>query len=80
MADVGEAVATAHSLMEACALAGTDRVVATPEDRGPDPDVVEGVRRIGQRTGSRLRLTHDPVAGVVGADVRRRCPSRPLGK
>lgn len=79
VAYVGEAVATAHSLMEACALAGVDLVVATPRGSEPDPGVVEDVVRIGRRTGSVLRLTHDPVAGVVGADAVHAGPWFRLG-
>ena len=79
VAHVGEADATATSLLEAGALAGLDLVVATPEGCGPPPETIEAVRRIGRRTGARLRLTHDPVAAVVGADAVHAGPWFRLG-
>jgi ornithine carbamoyltransferase len=66
MAYLGDGNNVAHSLLEACALAGIDIVVATPPGYEPDGDVVATARRIaGNR--SLVLTTHDPLVAAAGA-------------
>jgi ornithine carbamoyltransferase len=59
----------AHSLIEACALAGVDLVVATPPGYEPDPRIVAAAQRQAAQSGSVLRATHDPLAAAAGANA-----------
>jgi ornithine carbamoyltransferase len=54
------------SLMVACAKLGMDFVAATPSGYRPDEEVVRIARGAG---ASRIELSDDPRAAVVGADV-----------
>jgi ornithine carbamoyltransferase len=67
LAYLGDGNNVAHSLMEACALAGVDVVVATPPGYEPDPGVVDTAARIAAAQGSLVVTTHDPRAAVAGA-------------
>jgi ornithine carbamoyltransferase len=69
VAYVGAGNNVAHSLMEACALAGVDLAVATPDGYQPLPAVTVQARDRAERHGGRLYLTRDPVAAVKDADV-----------
>ena len=59
----------AHSLIEACALAGVDIAVATPPGYEPDETVVAAAEQQAQRHGSLVTTTLDPLAAVAGADA-----------
>ena len=66
LAYLGDGNNVAHSLLEACALAGIDIVVATPSGYEPDPEVVATAERIaGPR--SLVLTTHDPLVAAAGA-------------
>jgi ornithine carbamoyltransferase len=66
LAYLGDGNNVAHSLLEACALAGIDIVVATPPGYEPDPEVVATAERIaGAR--SLVLTTHDPLVAAAGA-------------
>jgi ornithine carbamoyltransferase len=67
LAYLGDGNNVAHSLMEACALAGIDIVVATPPGYEPDPEVRATAERIAAGPGSLVLTTHDPLAAVAGA-------------
>ena len=70
VAYVGDGNEVAHSLIEACALAGVEIAVATPGELEPNPSVVEWAWERGlQRSSSRkvIRIHDDPVAAVRGA-------------
>ncbi|HEX7165565.1 MAG TPA: ornithine carbamoyltransferase [Acidimicrobiales bacterium] len=69
VAYLGDGNNVAHSLMEACALAGVDLVVATPPGYEPNPDVVAGAERVAAESGAVVITTHDPLAAAAGADV-----------
>jgi ornithine carbamoyltransferase len=43
--------------------------VGCPEGYEPLPSVVEQARRLAERNGARVELTHDPREAVAGADV-----------
>ena len=67
VAYVGDGNNVAHSLMEACALAGVDIAVATPPEFEPARDVVDTAERIAFENGSIAYTTHDPLLAVAGA-------------
>ena len=69
LAFIGDGDNVAHSLLEACALAGMDIAVATPRGYEPDPDVVRLAARIAAENGGSVALTHDPHEAVRGADA-----------
>lgn len=58
-----------HSLMQACALAGIDMSIATPESLPVDETLVAGARRVADIAGATIELTDDPRQAVKGADV-----------
>jgi ornithine carbamoyltransferase len=69
LAYLGDGNNVAHSLMEACALAGIDVVVATPEGFEPDAEVVATAAALARRGGSTVELSHEPLEAVTDADA-----------
>ena len=69
VAYVGDGNNVAHSLMEACALAGIDIAVATPPGYEPDPAVVRVAEELSQLSDSLVTVTHDPLKAVAGANA-----------
>lgn len=69
VAYVGDGNNVAHSLLEACALAGVDIAIATPPGYDPDPAVVGAAEELAQRSDSLVTITHDPLKAVVAADA-----------
>ena len=69
LAYLGDGNNVAHSLLEACALAGIDIIVATPPGYECDPDVIRTAGRLSDRSGSLVLPVHDPLFAVSGADV-----------
>ena len=69
VAYLGDGNNVCHSLMVACAKLGMDFVAATPEGYEPSDEVVGWARAAANVSGSSVELTHDPRAGVEGADV-----------
>ncbi len=69
VAYLGDGNNVAHSLMEACALAGMDVAVATPTDFSPDPGIVAAAQTLAASSGSTVEVSHDPRGAVAGADV-----------
>lgn len=69
LAYLGDGNNVAHSLMEACALAGIDVVVATPEGYEPDEEVVGVAAALARAGGSTVELSHDPLEAVTDADA-----------
>ncbi len=67
VAYVGDGNNVAHSLIEACALAGMHVRVACPEGYRPLPAVAEAAVAVALRTGGSVTITGDPVAAVTGA-------------
>jgi ornithine carbamoyltransferase len=66
---VGAGTGVAHSLVEACALAGVDVVVASPPGDEPDREVVAAARRLAAGNGSGVTVTHDPMAAAAGSNA-----------
>ena len=67
VAYLGDGNNVAHSLMEACALAGVDVAVATPPGFEPAREVVEAAERLAYENGAIAWTTHDPLLAVAGA-------------
>jgi ornithine carbamoyltransferase len=67
VAYLGDGNNVAHSLMEACALAGVDIAVATPPGFEPAADVLETAERLALENGSIAWATHDPLLAAAGA-------------
>lgn len=69
LAYLGDGNNVAHSLLEACALAGVDITVATPPGYEPDPAVVGSAERLAVASGALVLTVHDPLLAVVGVDA-----------
>jgi ornithine carbamoyltransferase len=69
VAYVGDGNNVAHSLLEACALAGVDISVATPPRYEPSPEVIATAERLSVRSGSAVFTTHDPLLAVAEANA-----------
>jgi ornithine carbamoyltransferase len=69
VAYIGDGNNVAHSLVEACALAGIDVVVATPPGYEADRTVVADARVRAAASGSIVAETHDPLLAATGADA-----------
>ena len=67
VAYLGDGNNVAHSLMEACALAGVEIVVATPRAYAPDPGIVGRAAAAASANGGRVRVTDDAASAVEGA-------------
>ncbi|MFZ4396083.1 MAG: ornithine carbamoyltransferase [Kiritimatiellia bacterium] len=59
----------ANTLMLGCAKAGLHFVNCTPPELQPDPELVATARSLVKETGGSVRVEHDPVVGVKGANV-----------
>jgi ornithine carbamoyltransferase len=64
---VGDGNNVCHSWLQGAAKMGVHFTLACPKGYEPDPGVLAGA--LDQAAGSRLAVTHDPVAAVRGADV-----------
>jgi len=69
VAYLGDGNNVAHSLMEACALAGIDIAVATPVGYEPDAGVEETAAALAARSGSIVQVTHDPLVAAANANA-----------
>jgi ornithine carbamoyltransferase len=69
VAYVGDGNNVAHSLLEACALAGMSIAVATPAEFAPKSDIVHDARVIAAQTGGKIFVTSDPYEAVRDADA-----------
>jgi ornithine carbamoyltransferase len=75
VAYLGNGNDVAHSLMEACALAGLDIAIATPRGLEPDPKLAWQAAELAAANGGSLVLTDDPVKAADGAQVVYLCAS-----
>ncbi len=69
LAYVGDGNNIAHSLLQACALAGVHLTVATPAPFEPRPDIVDAAERVGRANGVEIVTMHDPQRAVLAADA-----------
>jgi ornithine carbamoyltransferase len=67
LAYVGDGNNVAHSLLEACALAGVSIAVAAPRGYEPADEVIDSAFRLQEDHGGFVEITHDPRAAVAGA-------------
>jgi ornithine carbamoyltransferase len=59
----------AHSLLEACAIAGMRIVVCGPPRYWPKPGILESARELAARYRGDIDLSNDPRSAAVGADA-----------
>lgn len=69
LAYVGDGNNVAHSLLLMAASLGSTISVATPSGYGPKPEVVGAALEIADATGAQIKITHDPILAVTGADA-----------
>lgn len=69
LAYVGDGNNVCNSLLFAASKAGMNINVAAPKGYAPCEEVVKGAREIAKTTGSRIKITEDPVDAVYGANV-----------
>lgn len=66
---VGDGNNVAHSLMFTGAKLGVNVTVACPKGYEPNPTATKHAVEDAEKTGSKIEIVNDPVAGVKGADV-----------
>ena len=66
---VGDGNNVANSLALSAAGLGMNFTIATPPGYEMKPDILEGVRRIAARSGSKIQTTHDAAEAVRGAQA-----------
>ena len=69
LAYVGDGNNVAHSLMLAAASLGASISVATPAGYEPHADILSAAEKIATVSGSKVKVTNDPVEAVEGADA-----------
>lgn len=69
LAYLGDGNNVANSLLHACALAGMNIAVASPEGYACDPVCVAEALEIAARTGARIELTDRPEVAIADADA-----------
>jgi ornithine carbamoyltransferase len=69
LAYLGDGNNVAHSLIEACALAGIDISVATPVGYEPDEGIEMAAAELAAKSGSIVHVTHDPLVAAAGANA-----------
>ncbi len=69
LAYVGDGNNVAHSLMLAAAGLGASISVATPEGYEPNAGITTAARTLAKLTGASVKVCHDPVEAVSGADA-----------
>ena len=68
VAFVGDGNNVCHSLIQGMVAVGGRMTVISPEDHGPDPEVIENARVVAARTGAEILVTSDPAA-AAGAEA-----------
>ncbi|MEW5322983.1 ornithine carbamoyltransferase [Geobacillus thermoleovorans] len=69
LAYVGDGNNVANALLAAAAKVGMDISIACPPGYEPKAEYVESARRIGEKTGATIVVTHDPLEAAAGADA-----------
>ncbi len=69
LAYIGDGNNVAHSLAEACAIAGMHFAVAAPEGYTCDAQIIEAASERARQTGGSVTVTHDPVEAISDADA-----------
>ncbi len=69
LAYVGDGNNVCNSLLFAAAKTGANITVASPKGYSPDEQVIKYAREIAKDTGSKIKITEDPLSAVKGAQV-----------
>ena len=69
LAYLGDGNNVAHSLMEACAIAGIDIAVATPIGYEPDAGITDAATERAALSGAIVQVTHDPLVAAANANA-----------
>lgn len=69
LAYLGDGNNVAHSLLLAAASLGASISVGTPEGYEPNSEIVANATELAALTGSKIKVTNDPVEAVTGADA-----------
>ncbi len=69
VAFLGDGNNVARSLMEACALGGTDFAIASPSGHELESEAVQSARELASRSGSSIETSNDAQEAVQGADA-----------
>lgn len=69
LAYVGDGNNVAHSLIFACAKAGTQISVATPQGYEPRSQIIKKAQKDGENSSFRIHITQDPFEAVHEADA-----------
>jgi ornithine carbamoyltransferase len=69
LAYVGDGNNVAHSLLLTATATGGSIAVATPPGHAPAPEVLRAAQEQARITGASIRVSHDPVEVVSGADA-----------
>ena len=69
MAYLGDGNNVAHSLLLACAKAGMDIAVATPENFQCDPGIIAAAKAEAEMQGCQVTITDNPEKAASGADA-----------
>jgi ornithine carbamoyltransferase len=69
LAYLGDGNNVAHSLMEACAIAGIDIAVATPVGYEPDAGITDAATERAALSGAIVQVTHDPLVAAANANA-----------
>jgi ornithine carbamoyltransferase len=67
LAYVGDGNNVAHSLLLCASRVGLDLTVATPAGYEPNMNIVAQAAEFAMESGSRIEVTHDPIAAVANA-------------
>lgn len=69
LAYIGDGNNVAHSLAEACALAGMDFAIATPDGYRCNAEIMENAAKVAKTTGGSIFETADLVEAIANADA-----------
>jgi len=69
LAYIGDGNNVLNSLMTASAKVGLDIKIATPKGYEPEVRIAKNAIAISKKSGSKVELSHDPMATAKGADV-----------
>ncbi len=66
---IGDGNNVANSLLLACATGGANATIACPKGYEPNASILANAKRIGSKTGSKIRILNDPHEAAHHADV-----------
>ncbi|VAW17421.1 Ornithine carbamoyltransferase, partial [hydrothermal vent metagenome] len=66
---IGDGNNVCHSLLLGCAKVGMNIQVATPKGYEADDVIIKQAQKYAQISGSKIKLTNDPVEGIKDADA-----------